>query len=189
MNFLRYSTATITTIGPFLGSGLGDTEVSFLAIAQADVRLSYNGDSWHQVHHNQNSVNLQYYEHGYYKLYLDTTDTSLGNSTYAGGNLVISIHKAGTLAVWKEYTIIPQNLFDYMFSSTQPATTVPLFDDKIEGTYTLRQYMTWMAAVLFSKATGGGTTSITFRNVGDSINRIVATVDSNGNRSSITLTG
>ena len=39
------------------------------------------------------------------------------------------------------------------------------------------------------KASGGGTTSISFRDNADSKNRIVATVDSSGNRTAVTLDG
>jgi len=189
MNFLRQGTATVTTLGPFVGSYAGDTELTWLALAQADVRLSYNGDSWHQVHHNQDGVNLIQYEKGWYKLKLDTTDTALTNTIIPGANLVISVHKAnvGALAVWKEYVILPQNTFDYLFTASP--TVAPLLDDTVEGSYTMRQYMTLMAAVLFSKAAGGGTTSITFRDIQDTKNRVVATVDSNGNRTSLTLVG
>jgi hypothetical protein len=188
MNFLRQGTSTITTLGPFLSNYAGDTEMTSLSIAQADIRLSYNGDSWHQVHHNQDGVNLISYGSGaWYKLKLDTTDTALTNTTIPGANLVIAVHKAGSLAVWKEYAILPQNTFDYLFTASP--TVAPILDDTVEGSYTMRQYMTLMAAVLFSKAAGGGTTSITFRDIQDTKNRVTATVDSNGNRTSLTLIG
>ena len=44
------------------------------------------------------------------------------------------------------------------------------------------------AAALAGKATGGGTTSVTFRGVDDASDVIVATVDANGNRSEVVLT-
>jgi len=43
-----------------------------------------------------------------------------------------------------------------------------------------------MIAVLAGKSSGGGTTTITFRNLADSKDRIVATVDANGNRTAVT---
>ena len=63
-----------------------------------------------------------------------------------------------------------------------------ILDEVVEGAYTMRDYLQLMAAALFGKASGGGTATITFRDTGDSANRIVATVDSNGNRSAVTLT-
>jgi hypothetical protein len=40
--------------------------------------------------------------------------------------------------------------------------------------------------VLAGEVSGGGTTTITFRSTDDTKDRVVATVDSNGNRTAIT---
>lgn len=64
-----------------------------------------------------------------------------------------------------------------------------ILDEQIEGTYTMRQLLRLFGSVLMGKASGGGTASITFRDINDSVNRVVATVDSVGNRTAITLTG
>lgn len=63
-----------------------------------------------------------------------------------------------------------------------------ILDEAVVGSYTLRQLLKVMAAALAGKATGGGTTSVTFRGVDDTSDVIVATVDANGNRSAVTLT-
>ncbi len=64
-----------------------------------------------------------------------------------------------------------------------------IFDDEaVVGSYTMRQLLKVFAAALAGKATGGGTTTITFRGVDDASNVIVATVDASGNRSAVTLT-
>jgi len=63
-----------------------------------------------------------------------------------------------------------------------------VLDEVVVGSYTMRQLLKVMAAALAGKATGGGTTSVTFRGVDDTSNVIVATVDANGNRSAVTLT-
>lgn len=64
-----------------------------------------------------------------------------------------------------------------------------IFDDEtIVGTYTFSDLLKIMAAALAGKATGGGTTTVTFRGVDDTSDVIVATVDANGNRSAVTLT-
>jgi hypothetical protein len=57
----------------------------------------------------------------------------------------------------------------------------------IDG-YTLEETLKICLAALAGKVSGGDTTTITFRAADDSVDRIVATVDSNGNRSAITLT-
>jgi hypothetical protein len=56
----------------------------------------------------------------------------------------------------------------------------------VEGSYTAVQFMRLTAAVLYGKATGLGTTTVYFRDMADTKNRVVATVDSVGNRSSQT---
>lgn len=60
--------------------------------------------------------------------------------------------------------------------------------DAIETGLTLRQALRIIAAATAGKVSGGGTTTITFRSAeADDTDRIVATVDSNGNRTAITL--
>ena len=63
-----------------------------------------------------------------------------------------------------------------------------ILDEVVVGSYTLRQLLKVMAAALAGKATGGGTTTVTFRCVDDTSDVIVATVDANGNRSEVVLT-
>jgi hypothetical protein len=67
-------------------------------------------------------------------------------------------------------------------------TADDVLDEVVDGTYTMRQLLRIMAAVLAGKSSGGGTATITFRSIDDDTNTVVATVDSNGNRSSVTIT-
>ena len=57
----------------------------------------------------------------------------------------------------------------------------------MEGSRTAIQYMRGFGATLLGKASGMATTTATFRDVDDSKDRVVATVDADGNRSAITL--
>lgn len=62
-----------------------------------------------------------------------------------------------------------------------------LDEEDIETGLTLRQALRLIAAATAGKVDGGGTTTITFSNaIADDVDRIVATVDSNGNRTAIT---
>lgn len=63
-----------------------------------------------------------------------------------------------------------------------------VLDEDYEGTTTLRQFLRLVAGVLFGKLSGAATTTITIRNEADDGDRVVATVDSDGNRSAVTLT-
>ncbi len=63
-----------------------------------------------------------------------------------------------------------------------------VFDDAVlEGTVTMTQALQAMAAVLAAKASGGGTGTVTYRDLLDTLNRVTATVDGNGNRTGVTL--
>lgn len=62
-------------------------------------------------------------------------------------------------------------------------------DEIIESTFSLRKLLRIFLAVFAGKSSGGGTAAITFRDVADGKNRVSATVDTNGNRLSITLDG
>lgn len=57
-----------------------------------------------------------------------------------------------------------------------------------EANLTFRQWLRLGAAVLFGKATGGGTTTMTYRDFGDTADRVVATVTSDGDRSAVVYT-
>lgn len=87
---------------------------------------------------------------------------------YATGELVGSIAPAVTLDA--------ANFSTYL-----------LDEEDVETGLTLRQALRVIAAATAGKVSGGGTSTITIRNaVADGADRIVATVDSNGNRSAIT---
>lgn len=57
----------------------------------------------------------------------------------------------------------------------------------IEGAYTAEDLLKLISAVLLGKVSGAGTGTESFRDVNDSTDRVVASVDSSGNRTSITL--
>ena len=61
-----------------------------------------------------------------------------------------------------------------------------LADGDIDG-YNLEETLKLCLAALAGKVSGAGTTEITIRSADDTVDRIVATVDSDGNRESITL--
>jgi phage terminase large subunit-like protein len=67
--------------------------------------------------------------------------------------------------------------------------TYAVLDEVVEGTLTFRQMLRLFMAALANKSSGGGTTSIAFRDVADGKARISATVDSSGNRSAVTVDG
>lgn len=67
--------------------------------------------------------------------------------------------------------------------------TAKIIADIADGSYDLQEMMRLIFAALAGKSSGGGTTNLKFRNSADNKDRIDATVDSNGNRTAITLDG
>lgn len=58
--------------------------------------------------------------------------------------------------------------------------------EEIETGYSLRESLRLILSSLAGKVSGAGTSTISIRDVNDSIDRIIATVDSNGNRTVVT---
>lgn len=78
-------------------------------------------------------------------------------------------------------TVIVSDLNDIAISD--------IFSEAVEGSLDLEEVLRIMLAALAGKSTGGGTTSVAFRDQADTKNRIAATVDSSGNRSAMSVDG
>jgi len=205
MLLLKQSTGTKVSFGPFVSVidniSFKTNLVSALDNATTGIKISRNGDTL-KVRHAAVTASI-YDSYGNYRITLDTTDTN------TLGILRIQYGDTSCHVVWQDFTIVPSNVYnsivmgtDYLQTDTtqisgdsvagQLATTANISDavrdEVIEGSYTLGQLVRLMSSALFAKVSGGGTATITFRNLGDSANRIVTSVDSNGNRTSITLT-
>ena len=109
----------------------------------------------------------------------------------AAGDMV-SLRISATVAtipgedcVWQD--VSDTKIVSELQDSTTTAIADAVHDEVVEGAYTLRHYLRLLAAVLFGKATGGGTTAITFRDTADGTDRVVMTVDASGDRSAVTL--
>ena len=98
----------------------------------------------------------------------------------AGVPAADTTHAAGT--AWGSGAITAASLASD--AGTELADAV--HDEVVEGTTTLRQMMRGFAAVLMGKASGLATTTAVYRDVGDTKDRITATVDADGNRSVVT---
>lgn len=76
---------------------------------------------------------------------------------------------------------------DALPTAAENATALMDLSNGIETGVTPRQALRLILAAEAGKLSGAATTTITIRNVGDSKDRIVATVDADGNRSALTL--
>lgn len=106
---LRQSTAVDVLIGPFVDSTDGDAEESGLTIAQADVRLSKNGQTGAQKNDN---TTCAHDADGFYNCELDATDTN------TVGQLTLYVHVAGALCVRHDYQVIEEATYDIMFAAS-----------------------------------------------------------------------
>ena len=80
----------------------------------------------------------------------------------------------------------PQNIAVSDGNLTLAAIRDAVWAKTIETGYTALQSTRLMLSALAGKLSGAATTTVTIRNAADSKNRIVATVDSDGNRSAVT---
>jgi hypothetical protein len=185
--WIKQSTASTIKLGPFLDDTDGKTPETGLTISQADIRISKNGGAFAQ---SNNTAGATHNENGYYDVPLNTTDAN------TLGTLRVAVSKSGALPVWQDLMVVPANVWDSMFGASTLNVNVAtmssgavdsILDDPVEGSYTMRQLLRLMASALLGKASGGGTATITFRDLGDSKDRITATVTSNGNRTTVVL--
>ena len=75
---------------------------------------------------------------------------------------------------------------NYTAPPTEAEIAAEVFASTVESGHTLKQSLRLILAALAGKLSGAAGTTITIRNAGDTKNRIVATVDADGNRSAVT---
>ena len=107
--FLKQSTAFTFRIGPFVDSTDGVTAETALSIAQADIQISKAGGAFAQT---SASPTTTHDADGWYQCPLTTTDTG------TVGTLTVQIVMAGALPVWKDFTVIPANVYDSLIGGT-----------------------------------------------------------------------
>lgn len=116
-----------------------------------------------------------------------------GTSSFSGATVATG-HMAGAFAGVASFSAV-RYATGALSGSFAPAVTLEaagfsgylLDQEDVETGLTLRQALRLITAAVGGEVSGGGTTTITFRNaVADDVERIVATVDSNGNRTAIT---
>lgn len=101
--WLRQSTAREIKLGPFVDQTDGFSPETGLTIAQADVRLAKNEGDWAQKNE---ATTLVHEENGWYRCLLNATDTD------TLGILIVAVNEAGALPVWREFLVVPANVWD-----------------------------------------------------------------------------
>jgi hypothetical protein len=106
---------------------------------------------------------------------LTIEDTCTGGMIHVMGNVKLTDNSAGA-TVLTNYVTSPDGIADAVWNR---ATA--------EGADTFSNLLRGMAAALFGKSSGGGTATVTFRDVNDVKDRVVATVDVNKNRTNVVM--
>jgi hypothetical protein len=108
--FLKQSTAVDVLIGPFIDDTDGKTAETGLTLAQADIKLSKNGQALAQKN---DATAASHDSDGYYNCELDATDTG------TLGTLVLIVHESGALPVRHEFQVLTANAYDTLCSTDQ----------------------------------------------------------------------
>lgn len=99
------------------------------------------------------------------------------NLSFSGGNVnaraAVVADKSGYSLASSEHTSIAQAVWSFV----------------VEAGYSALKLVRLFAAVLLGKCSGGGTGTVRFRDVNDTRDRVVASVDQSNNRTSVTLDG
>jgi hypothetical protein len=103
--YLKQSTAVTIPVGPFVDATDGFTLETALTLVQADFRLSKNGAAFAQKNEATSAAHM---ENGWYGMLLDVTDTN------TLGRLSVGIVETGARQVWREYVVLPANIYDSM---------------------------------------------------------------------------
>jgi len=112
LNFLKQSTVATVMLGPFISSANGSSASTGLTISQADVRLSKNGANFAQK---SSGTAATHNEAGWYSVPLNGTDAN------TVGALIVAVHEAGALPVWREFQIVEEDIFEALLASSAAA--------------------------------------------------------------------
>jgi len=101
-------------------------------------------------------------------------------------NLDVAVSTRSSHTAANVWAVGTRTLTDKAGFTLSAAGIDSIVDEVIEGTITLRQAIRLTLSMLAGKSSGGGTTSLVYRDYGDSKDRLTFTVDANGNRTAVT---
>lgn len=123
---------------------------------------------------------------GWYHLAIDETEM-----VSSEGELSLDIKTSGMDNVPSKVDIIgntTKEVYDAV-AALNDISVANIIAGIADGSYDLQEMVRIMFAALSGKSSGGGTTTLAFRDAADSKDRISETVDSTGNRTSVTRDG
>jgi len=108
--YLKYGTAAIIKMGPFVDETDGVTPETGLSIAQGDIQISKNGAAFAQT--SDTGPTTTHDADGWYPVPLTTGDTD------TLGSLTVQVAMSGALPVWRDRQVVPANVYDSLFSTS-----------------------------------------------------------------------
>ena len=128
MQLLKQSIAYTFRLGPFVDSTDGFTPETGLTIAYTACLVSKAGAAFAAKSDTTNLTGTGSTE-GYYTCVLNSTDTG------TVGNIRVHVYVAGALPVWKDFTVVPANVYESLVPGTEWLETTTLRNDvTIAGT-------------------------------------------------------
>lgn len=179
----KYGEAT-TILFPLIDRGQQDFESTPVTFASGDTQVSKDEGAFANT-----GSNPAHEGNGMYSLALTATEME-------AARLSITLIDQTATKEWEDQAVIistygnasAEHAFDLDTALTTTTIADAVHDEVYEGTTTLRQFLRLAAGALFGKLSGAETATVTIRNEADSADRIVASVDDSGNRTSVTLT-
>jgi carbon monoxide dehydrogenase subunit G len=193
-----------------MGNHVGAVSMAHAGISRKNVKHSYmrtfgTGSSYPEGFNNINAIDLPLDEVATVACVI-YGDGSLATTAQSRENVAATVSGEGSftaevnegvnvvVTVTGEGTLTPtvqnrENVIATLDAGSRPSAfdiAQELLGSSADGTMTVGQAFKIMLAALVGKVSGAGTSTITFRDVDDTKNRIVATVDGNGNRTSVT---
>lgn len=152
MMFLKQSTAVEIPLGPFVDSTDGVTAETALTIAQADVRVKKGGGAWAQKN---DATSATHEENGWYEVALNSTDTN------TLGPLMVAVNEAGALPVFREFMVVPANVYDSLVAGTDTLDVTATIATRLKTNQALNSFHFLMTDSTTHNPATGKTVTVT----------------------------
>lgn len=152
MMFLKQSTAADIALGPFVDSTDGVTAETALTIAQADVRVKKGGGAWAQKN---DATSATHEENGWYEVALNSTDTN------TLGPLMVAVSEAGALPVFREFMVVPANVYDSLVAGTDTLDVTATISTRLKTNQALNNFHFLMTDSTTHNPATGKTVTVT----------------------------
>lgn len=176
MALLAIDTSAIIALGPFVLS----TDAVTASSSQTDMTVTVSKNGAAYVDSTTANITASTNNNGMYLVELTAGDVD------TEGRLDIMVANSTHLPVFDRYSVVPSNVHKSLILGTSELR-VDNSTQPVEGNKTVQGFQRIALAVLAGETTGGGSTSASILSTTGSVTRVAATVDSNGNRSAITL--